>query len=230
MQFWQSTIGKKVVMAVTGLIGVGFVVGHMTGNLLMFKGEDAMYHYAMLLRTSMPALYAVRAVLVLSVVLHAVAAYQLTRMAKAARPVNYVQRKPQVTTLAAKTMRWGGVLLLVFIVLHIMQITLGVSFLLPQFLHLDPYNNLRVAFSNPLWVGFYVLAMAALGLHLYHGGWAVVRTLGVARPSQHPLKRKLSLLIAIVVAAGFAVIPIAAALGAFQEAPPAVTAAGEAHD
>jgi succinate dehydrogenase / fumarate reductase cytochrome b subunit len=229
MRFWHSTIGKKVVMAVTGLIGIGFVIGHMTGNLLMFKGETAMYHYAMLLRTSMPLLYTVRTVLLASVVLHIVAAYQLTQMAKAARPQDYVQRKPQVTTLAAKTMRWGGVLLLAFIIIHILQITLGVSFLLPQFTHLDPYNNLRVAFSNPLWVVFYLLAMAALALHLYHGGWAVVRTLGVSRPSQHPLKRQISLVIAIVVAIGFAAIPVAAALGMFPDAPPAVTAAGEAN-
>jgi len=228
MRFWHSTIGKKVVMAVTGLIGIGFVVGHMTGNLLMFKGEVAMYEYAMLLRTSMPALYAVRAVLVIAVLLHILAAYQLTQMARAARPQDYVQRTPQVTTLAAKTIRWGGILLLAFIVVHILQITLGVRFLMPGFVHLDPYNNLRLTFANPVWTGFYVLAMASLALHLYHGGWAVVRTLGVARPSQSPLKRRISLLLAVVVAVGFATIPIAATLGLFPEAPPAVLTAGEA--
>jgi succinate dehydrogenase / fumarate reductase cytochrome b subunit len=110
-------------------------------------------------------------------------------------------------------MRWGGVLLLVFIIVHLLQITLGVKFLLPGFVHLDPYNNLRLTFANPLWTAFYVLAMAALALHLYHGGWAVVRTLGVAPPSAHPLRRKISLIIAIVVSIGFAVIPIAATLG-----------------
>jgi succinate dehydrogenase / fumarate reductase cytochrome b subunit len=231
MRFWHSTIGKKVVMAVTGIIGIAFVIGHMAGNLQMFKGngEDPMYHYAMLLRISMPLLYFVRAVLVAAVLLHILAAYQLTQMANAARPQAYVERRPQVTTLAAKTIRWGGVLLLAFIVIHILQITLGVSFLLPGFVHLDPYNNLRLAFANPLWVVFYVIAMAALALHLYHGGWAVVRTLGVSRPSQHPLKRRISLVIAIVVSLGFAAIPIAAAFGAFPEAPPAVSAAGEAH-
>lgn len=229
MQFWHSTIGKKVVMAVTGLIGIGFVIGHMTGNLLMFKGENAMYQYATLLRTSMPLLYTVRAVLVVAVLLHIVAAYQLTQMAKTARPQGYVERKPQVTTFAARTIRWGGVLLLAFIVLHILQITLGVGVLMPGFTHLDPYNNLRLTFANPLWTGFYLLAMASLALHLYHGGWAVVRTLGVARPSHAPLKRKISLIVAVVVAIGFAIIPVAATLGAFPEAPSSVTAAGEAH-
>ncbi|MBC8089731.1 MAG: succinate dehydrogenase cytochrome b subunit [Phycisphaerae bacterium] len=231
MRFWHSTIGKKVVMAVTGIIGIGFVVGHMAGNLQMFygNGEEPMYKYAKLLRISMPALYAVRGVLLVAVLLHILAAWQLTQMARAARPLDYVQRTPKVTTLAAKTMRWGGVLLLTFIIVHILQITLGVSFLMPGFVHLDPYNNLRLTFANPLWTGFYVLSMAALALHLYHGGWAVVRTLGVARPSQSPLKRRVSLIIAIVVAVGFAVVPIAATLGVFEEQPPAVLSDPEAH-
>ncbi len=231
MQFWHSTIGKKVVMAVTGIIGIGFVIGHMVGNLQMFyvNGEEAMYHYAKLLRISMPLLYTVRAVLLGAVLLHIVAAYQLAQMAKAARPQAYVERRPKVTTLAAKTMRWGGVLLLAFIIIHLLQITLGVSLLMPGFVHLDPYNNLRLTFANPLWTAFYVLAMASLALHLYHGGWAVVRTLGVARPSEHPLKRKLSLLIAVVVAVGFAAIPIAATLGVFKEQPSAVLNDPEAH-
>ena len=171
----------------------------------------------------------VQAVLVASVLLHILAAYQLTQRAKAARPHDYVQRKPQVTTLAAKTMRWGGVLVLVFIVLHILQLTLGVGFLLPGFVHLDPYNNLRLTFSNPLWTAFYVVTMIFLGLHLYHGAWATVRTLGVSRPSQHPLKRRLSAVIAVVVAVGFAIIPIAASMGAFTEQPSAVLMDGEAH-
>ncbi|MGV3710272.1 MAG: succinate dehydrogenase cytochrome b subunit [Gemmatimonas sp.] len=230
MRFWHSTIGKKVVMAVTGIIGIGFVIGHMVGNLQMFypNGEEAMYHYAKLLRISMPALYAVRAVLLIAMLLHILAAYQLTQMAKAARPHDYVQRKPQVTTLAAKTMRWGGVLLLAFIVVHLLQLTIGVQALLPGFLHLDPYNNLRLTFENPLWTVFYLLAMASLALHLYHGGWAVVRTLGVARPSTHPLQRKVSIIIAVVVALGFAVVPIAATLGMFEPQAPAVLSDPEA--
>ncbi len=217
-RFWQSTIGKKIVMAVTGIIGILFVIGHMSGNLLMFKGQEAMYHYALLLRTSMPLLWAVRIGLIAAVVLHAVAAFQLTMLSRAARPQGYVERRPQVTTFAARTIRWGGVLLLVFIVLHLLQLTVGVIH--PDFTHLDPYNNVRIALSNPLVAAFYVLAMAALGLHLYHGSWAVVRTLGVARPSTQPLKRRVALVIAIIVAAGFMIIPIAAVLGKFAPAPP----------
>ncbi|WP_053334528.1 succinate dehydrogenase cytochrome b subunit [Gemmatimonas phototrophica] len=234
-RFWQSTIGKKIVMAVTGIIGILFVLGHMSGNFLMFKGQGAMHDYALLLRTSMPLLWAIRLGLIAAVALHALAAYQLTMMSRAARPQAYAQRRPQVTTLAAKTIRWGGVLLLVFIVFHILHMTLGTVH--PQFTHLDPYNNVRIGLSNPAVAAFYVLAMAALGLHLYHGGWAVFRTLGVARPSTQPLKRTLALLIAIVVAGGFIAIPVASMAGLFPEAPalqeasaaPSPTAAAETH-
>lgn len=217
-RFWQSTIGKKVVMAVTGIIGVLFVIGHMSGNFLMFKGQDAMHEYALLLRTSMPLLWAVRAVLLAAVVLHVISALQLTARARAARPQDYASRRPQVTTLAARTIRWAGVLLLVFIVYHILHMTLGTVH--PQFTHLDPYNNLRIGLANPLVSAFYVLAMAALGLHLYHGAWAAARTLGAAPSSPQPLKRRLALVLAIVVAVGFMIIPLATLAGAFQEMPP----------
>jgi succinate dehydrogenase / fumarate reductase cytochrome b subunit len=217
-RFWQSTIGKKIVMAVTGIIGILFVIGHMSGNLLMFKGQEAMSHYAQLLRTSMPLLWTVRIGLISAVVLHAVAAYQLTMRSRAARPDGYAERRPQVTTFAARTIRWGGVLILVFIVAHLLQLTIGAIH--PDFTHLDPYNNVRILLSNPLMAAFYLLAMAALGLHLYHGTWAVVRTLGVARPSAQPLKRRVALAVAIIVAAGFMIIPIAAVLGKFAPAPP----------
>jgi succinate dehydrogenase / fumarate reductase, cytochrome b subunit len=233
-RFWQSTIGKKIVMAVTGIIGILFVLGHMSGNFLMFKGQGAMHDYALLLRTSMPLLWVIRLGLLAAVVLHAVAAYQLTMMSRAARPQGYAVRTPQVTTVAARTIRWGGVLLLVFIVFHILHMTLGTVH--PQFTHLDPYNNVRIGLANPAIAAFYILAMLALGLHLYHGGWAVVRTLGVARPSTQPLKRKLALVIAIVVAGGFIAIPLATLAGLFPEAPAleihatgTTTAAAETH-
>jgi succinate dehydrogenase / fumarate reductase, cytochrome b subunit len=222
-RFWQSTIGKKVVMAATGIFGILFVVGHMSGNLLMFKGQDAMHQYAVLLRTSMPLLWAVRLALLAAVVLHAVAAYQLTMRARAARPADYAVRRPQVTTFAAKTIRWGGVFLLVFIIVHLLQLTTGT--LHPQFTHLDPYNNVRIGLANPLMVAFYVVAMLALALHLYHGTWAALRTLGVTPSSQHPLKRRLALVLAVVVAAGFVIIPIAALVGAFEPMPPVQEAA-----
>lgn len=235
-RFWQSTIGKKIVMAVTGIIGILFVIGHMAGNLQMFYPDApaAMQHYAQLLRTSMPLLWAIRLGLLTAVALHALAAYQLTKMSRAARPEGYAQRRPQVTTFAARTIRWGGVLLLAFIVFHLLHLTIGAVH--PQFTHLDPYNNVRLGLANPVVAVFYIVAMLALGLHLYHGSWAVVRTLGVARPSTQPLKRKLALVLAIVVAAGFIAVPVAALAGLFPDAPAqtdgaaaSTTAAAETH-
>ncbi len=205
-------------MAVTGIIGVLYVLGHMSGNLLMFSGRDAMHHYAQLLRTSMPLLYTVRAVLLLAVILHAVAAYQLTMLSRAARPEGYIERKPQVTTFAARTIKWGGVLILVFLVYHILDLTLGVVH--PQFTHLDPYNNVRISLGNPLVAAFYIIVMAAVGLHLYHGAWSSVRTLGAARPSVYPLRRKIALIIALVVTLGFMLIPIGVQLGVFPVTAP----------
>ncbi len=227
-RFWDSTIGKKIVMAVTGLVGILFVLGHMSGNLLMFKGAGAMHEYALLLRTSMPLLWAVRLALLAAVALHALAAYQLTMRARAARPTAYAKRAPQVTTLAARTIRVGGVLLLAFIVFHILHMTLG-RVAAPGFVHLDPYNNVRQGLANPLVAGFYLVAMAALALHLYHGGWAVFRTLGLARPSATPLARRASLVLAVVVAGGFALIPLATLAGAFKPQPSPVAPAEEAN-
>lgn len=224
-RFWDSTIGKKFVMAITGIVGVLFVLAHMSGNLLMFTGAEAMHEYALLLRTSLPLLWAARASLVVAVVLHAFAAYQLTQRSNAARPQGYARKAPQVTTFAAKTIRWGGVLLLTFIVFHILHMTLG-QVAAPGFVHLDPYNNVRQGLANPLVAGFYLLAIGALGLHLYHGTWAVFRTLGIARPTPTPLKRRLSVVLAAAVVLGFAAIPIGALVGAFPDAPSPVMAEG----
>ena len=114
-RFYSAAIGKKIVMGVTGLIGIGFVILHMAGNLLAFRGPDAINAYAHFLASTGEALWLLRTVLIVSVILHVIAAYQLTMQNRAARPVGYAKREPQVSTWAARTMRWGGVLLLVFI-------------------------------------------------------------------------------------------------------------------
>lgn len=216
-KFWDSSLGKKIVMAVTGLAGVGFVVGHMVGNLQMFAGAgaaDAMHAYAKLLRTSMPLLWAVRAGLLACVVLHVTAALQLAARNRAARPQGYQQVTPQASTFASRTMLLGGVLLVTFIVVHILDMTLGVAH--PNFTHLDPYNNLVFGFQRPLMAAFYVLAMAALAAHLVHGAWASFRTLGLRKASERPLHRTIAVAVAIIVALGFMSVPIAVMIGALQ--------------
>lgn len=213
MSLWGSTIGKKVVMAVTGLVGIGFVIGHMTGNLLVFQGQEAIDAYAASLREigGGTVLWAVRAVLVAAVILHVVAAFQLTRRKQAARPQSYEKSEPQVSTWASRTIRIGGVFLLVWLVFHILHFTVGTVH--PDFVHLRPFHNLTSAFSNPFVVAVYLVAMVFLALHLYHGAWASMRTLGIFKGSAHPLQRRLPTIIAIVLALGFSAVPLAILFG-----------------
>jgi succinate dehydrogenase / fumarate reductase, cytochrome b subunit len=210
--FWDSSVGKKAVMAVTGIIGVLFVLGHMVGNLQVFQGADRLNAYGALLHGPLnEVIWALRVVLVLAVVLHIVAATQLTIRNRQARPVGYAERRPQVSTVAARTLRWGGVLLLVFIVYHLLDITVGT--LNPHFEAGNVYGNLLASLRRPVVAVFYLAAMAALGLHLHHGAWSSMRSLGVAPGSATPLKRRVALVVAIVVASGFALVPLAVLLG-----------------
>jgi succinate dehydrogenase / fumarate reductase cytochrome b subunit len=212
--FWGSSVGKKAVMAVTGLIGVLFVIGHMIGNLQLFQGADRINAYSRLLHGPLnELLWVVRAVLVVAVVLHVVAASQLIQRDRAARPVGYVRREPQVSTLASRTMRWGGVLLLLFIVLHLLHFTTGTVRPAGVFVEGDVYGNVVSSFRVPWVTTLYVIAMIALGLHLYHGAWSSMRSLGMAPPSAHPLRRRVALVIALVVALGFALVPLAVLAG-----------------
>ncbi|HEX3868604.1 MAG TPA: succinate dehydrogenase cytochrome b subunit [Gemmatimonadaceae bacterium] len=220
LAFYRSTVGKKIIMGVTGLIGVGFVIAHMAGNLQAFIGPQKLNAYGATLHGSLgELLWLVRIVLIAAVILHVLMAYQLTRLSAAARPVDYEQRTPQVATLASRTMKWGGVLLLVFIVLHILHFTTetidpggwrGTTDSLGQ---RDVYGNLIASFRI-WWVSaFYIVAMIALGMHLYHGAWSSVRTLGYAKASQHPLHRKIALTVAIVVWLGFTLVPVGVLAG-----------------
>ena len=196
-------------MAVTGLIGVGFVIGHMSGNLLAFAGPDEINAYAHFLKSTGELLWILRAVLVVAVILHILAAVQLTRQNRAARPVGYAQREPQVSTWAARTMRWGGVLLLIFIVLHILHFTTGDWRPSGTFSRTDVYSNIVLSFRI-WWVTlFYVVAMIALFLHLYHGAWSSVRSLGMSQPSARPLHRTVALGVAVLLWVGFTIVPVA---------------------
>ena len=149
---------------------------------------------------------------------------RLTQIKRAARPIDYTKRDPQVSTLASRSMRWGGVLLLIFIVFHILHFTTGTVFPFasrpdsryPGFSHTDVYGNVVSAFRNP-WVTLgYVVAMLFLLLHLFHGAWSSVRTLGLSKPSRNPLHRRVSTAIALVVWLGFTVIPVAVFLGVIR--------------
>jgi len=220
LSFYRSTIGKKVIMGVTGLIGIGYVIVHMLGNLQAFAGQSKLNNYGAMLKGPLIELtWLVRIVLIVSVVLHVLMAYQLTQRAHAARPVAYQRREPQVSTLASRTMRWGGVLLLVFIVAHILHFT--TETIDPSRsrgmvdIHGVPDNYGNVVGSFHIWwvAAFYIVAMIALGLHLYHGAWSSLRTLGYAKASAHPLHRRIALVVAVVVWLGFTLVPVGVIAG-----------------
>jgi succinate dehydrogenase / fumarate reductase, cytochrome b subunit len=213
-EFWQSTIGKKVVMAATGLIGVGFVISHVASNVAVFGSPQKVNDYAVFLRSFGPLLTVARGVLLAAVLLHVVAAVQLVQRARAARPVDYRKRRPQVSTLASRTMKVGGVLLLAFIIFHLADLTFGLGH--PSFVHLRPAENMVAGLKRWPVAVFYILAMVSLGLHIYHGTWSSMRTMGAARQTASPLKRMVPLLLAVLIAGGFASIPLAVLFGVLR--------------
>jgi succinate dehydrogenase / fumarate reductase cytochrome b subunit len=218
--FYQSTIGKKIIMGVTGLIGIGFLILHMAGNLQAFMGQAKINDYGAMLHGPLNELtWVLRIVLIVSVILHVLMAYQLTQRSAAARPIGYQKKVPQVSTLASRTMKWGGVLLLIFIVFHILHFTTetvdpaGMRGMTDSHGNRDVYSNIVASF-HIWWVAlFYIVAMVFLGLHLYHGAWSSVRTLGYAKPSGHPLHRKIALGVATIVWLGFTLIPVGVIVG-----------------
>jgi succinate dehydrogenase / fumarate reductase, cytochrome b subunit len=207
-RFWGSTVGKKIVMGVTGLIMVGFLVGHMLGNLQIFLGPTRLNDYSRFLHSLGELLWLVRAVLLVSLVLHIVAAVQLTRIDWAARPVGYAKYQPEASTFASRTIRWGGLLLAAFILFHLLHFTTGTIRPAP-FSHTDVYGNVTASFAVPWVAALYVAAMLVVALHLYHGTWSAFRTLGVAPPSAQPRERRAATALAGLVWLGFTIVPVA---------------------
>jgi succinate dehydrogenase cytochrome b subunit len=212
---WESSVGKKYLMAVTGLIWVAYLITHVLANLLVFQGPAKINAYSAFLHRTGGVLWAARLVLIAALVLHVIAAIQLAARRQEARPTGYAAgRKTEVSTLAGRTIRWGGALILAFLVYHILHFTLGTVH--PDFIDGDPYHNVAAGFrSLPVVIG-YVIAMAAVGLHLYHGLWSSGRSLGLSPPSPRPLRRTVALVLALVVWLGFTAIPVAVYAGVVQ--------------
>ena len=218
---WQSMIGKKVVMAVTGAVLILFVAAHALGNLKIFEGQEPINAYSRFLReVGMPELgygqllWIIRAVLLTSVALHITAAVQLTRMNWRARPVGYEKRKDVEAGWGSRTMRWGGLLLLVFVVFHLLHFTLGaVGFQPGQFEDLAVYQNVLAGFSVWPVAVFYIVAMGALCLHLDHGIWSMFQTLGCSTAGNTRSLKLFSRIVALAVFAGFISVPVAVLAG-----------------
>ena len=209
---WDSSVGKKVIMAATGLILVAYLITHVLANLLVFQGPSRINAYSAFLHGTGGALWAARLVLLAALVLHVVAAVQLAGRRFEARPVGYAAgRKPQVSTWASRSIRWGGGLILVFLVYHILHFTVGTAH--PDFVEGDPYHNVATGFHDLGVVIVYLVAMAVVGLHLYHGVWSSGRSLGMSPPSPNPLRRTVAIALALLIWLGFTVIPLAVYAG-----------------
>ncbi len=208
---WGTTNGKKAVMAVTGVVLYGFVFVHMAGNLQIFLGAQAFNHYAETLKAALPLLWGARTVLLLAVALHIVSAVALYRVKAAARPIGYVKQKPQVSTYASRTMYMSGPILAAFLVYHLLHFTLGQGG--TPFDALDPYWNVVHGFQFPLVAGFYVLSMALLCMHLYHGVWSGFQSVGINHPRYTPLLRIFAKGFSLVVFLGFVSVPVGVLTG-----------------
>jgi succinate dehydrogenase / fumarate reductase cytochrome b subunit len=216
--FYRSAIGKKAVMAVTGLILFGFVVGHMLGNLKMYLGALHFNEYAHFLRVvgeplvpGMTLLWVARIGLLVAVVFHIHSAYALTMMNREARPIAYQNRSYVKATYASRTMRWGGVIVLLFIIYHLLHLTVGNVH--PDFVKDDAFGNV-VKGLRVWWVAaFYILANLALGLHLFHGLWAMFGSLGFTNPRFEGWRRTFATAFAVLVTLGNISFPIAIVTG-----------------
>ncbi len=212
-EFFASTIGRKIVMAVTGVILFGFVVAHMAGNLQLYLGPTVMNHYAVFLREFLhgAGLWIARAVLLASVILHVWAAYSLTMLDRAARPVRYREWTPQESTYASRTMRWTGLLLAAFVVYHLLDLTFGT--VNPAFKEGDVYGNVVRSFSIVPVAIMYILAMGLLALHLKHGTLSMLRTLGMSHPRHQAIAAQvLNVVVGLTIAANIS-FPIAVLFG-----------------
>jgi succinate dehydrogenase / fumarate reductase cytochrome b subunit len=214
----RSAVGKKAVMAATGIVLFAFVLGHMLGNLKLYLGPEAINSYSRFLRTvgepAVPAgvlLWTVRLVLIVCVLLHIWAAWKLTLMSRAARPVAYVAGTRIHTTYASRTMRWGGVIILLFVIYHLLHFTWGTVH--PSFVPGDVYHNVVIGFQV-WWVAiFYIAAQIALGFHLYHGLWSMFQSLGWNHPRFNLWRNRFAHAFAWIVVAGNVSFPLAVLTG-----------------
>jgi succinate dehydrogenase / fumarate reductase cytochrome b subunit len=215
---WDSTVGKKAVMAVSGLIMLLYLIVHMYGNLKIFFGPGTFNGYAHWLRTiGEPfmhyewTLWVIRVVLVVAVVAHIVSAYQLSRRDLRARPTKYVHARPRAS-YATRTMRWGGVILGLFVVWHILDLTTGTVHS-GGFQPGHPYQNVVDTFST--WYGdvIYIVAMLALGLHIQHGFWSAAQTLGAGSRSRDRALKTIANVLAVVLTVGFIAVPVGVMTG-----------------
>jgi succinate dehydrogenase / fumarate reductase, cytochrome b subunit len=218
LRFWQTTVGKKAVMAVTGFILFGFVVGHLLGNLQIFLSPEKINQYAASLRTFPTLLWCTRITLLLAVVLHIGSSFQLWALQRAARPIPYVKKVNLHSTYASRTMVWSGPILLAFILFHLLHFTFGTIHPGGPFVEYNVYNNVVTGFQVWPVSLFYILAMIMLCFHLYHGLWSLFQSLGFSHPVYTPWLKRFAKVVALLIAAGNISIPVAVLAGFIKPA------------
>ena len=222
LRFYETTIGKKVVMALSGAVLLGFVLSHMAGNLLIFANDDgqAINAYAASLRELLggAGIWAARLVLIGAIAAHAWSAIQLARINRGARQQRYQRKASLASTMASRSMLFGGLAILAYIAFHLAHLTFGVvpgtmeAMDDPAFkgvLEHDVYKSLILSFSQTWIAAIYLVAQVLLALHLYHGAWSFMQTLGLSHPRYDAYRKQFAGAFAAIVCLGFAAVPIA---------------------
>lgn len=232
IDLYRSAMFKKMVMAVTGLMLFGFIVTHMLGNLKLYQGKYETGEHAGQYKIDVyaeglreigapilgreQALWIARLGLLAAVGLHILSAFQLTQINRKARPQGYRTMSFTSSTYASRTMRWGGVILVLFIIYHLLHLTFGAPDVHTDFRHGEVFHNVVSGFSNPLISGFYILAQLALGMHLYHGLWSMFQSLGINGKRFNEVRRQFAVAFAVLITTGNISFPVAVLSGIIQ--------------
>jgi succinate dehydrogenase / fumarate reductase cytochrome b subunit len=207
-------------MAITGVVLFGWIFAHMAGNLKLYLGPEHFNEYAKWLRTmGAPAiphstmLWVTRIGMLIAVWLHIQTATELTIMNRNARPVGYAERDYVVASYASRTMRWGGIIILLFVIYHLMHLTFGVPAVHKDFIENDPYHNVVAGFQVWWASAIYIIANCALGLHLYHGLWSMFNSLGLNHPKFNAWRRNFAVAFALIVTLANVSFPLAVLIG-----------------
>jgi len=213
MRFWSTTVGKKAVMAVTGVVLFGYVIAHMLGNLQIFlpRGATRLDNYAALLHSHPTLLWAARMFLLLMLAMHILAYMQLGTRKLHARPIGYVKKRAAGSSIASRTMYWSGPFIAAYVVYHILHLTTGTVH--PDFQEGQVYRNVVTGFQNQIVASVYIVAIALLCMHLYHGLWSWLQSLGLNHPRYTPIARRTAAMVAILIAAGYIAVPVAVMTG-----------------
>jgi succinate dehydrogenase cytochrome b subunit len=211
--FWASTVGKKIVMAVTGVILFVFVIGHLLGNLQVFEGPAKLNTYGAFLHSIGEVLWPVRIILLICVTLHIIATVQLALRKKRARPVGYSRKQAIASSYASRTMYWSGPIVLAFIIFHLLHLTAGYIHPGAAYIEGDVYHNVVAGFQV-WWVSLsYIVAISLLGLHLRHGLWSMFQSIGILQAQHTPALKKTAMVVALLIVLGYISIPISVLLG-----------------